>query len=146
MKSKIASAMVVLLAFGALAGCCRAAGELEEKAEQFVGSVPGNMFFLMPVKDLISALEAKDAKLVVLDIRPPAHYNNGHIKGALHIPLPTLVKNMKKLPADKTIAVVCAMDTNSAFAVAVLRMCGYDACIVDGGVPGWVKMGMPLEK
>lgn len=120
--------------------------KMNEAAEKFLNSVSGNMMYLLPVKDLANAMAANDTTWVVLDIRPPAHYMNGHIKEALHIPMTMIVKEMKKIPMKKKIAAVCAMDTNSAFAVAILRMYGYDAWIVDGGVPGWVKMGMPLEK
>ena len=116
-----------------------------EKAGTFVKAVPENMMYLMSAKDVAMSLE-KGEDLVVLDIRPPEHYNNGHIKGALHIPLTMLVDKLDKIPQDKKVAVVCAMDTNSAFAVAILQMHGFDAWIVEGGVPGWVATGKPLVK
>ncbi|MDH5185616.1 MAG: rhodanese-like domain-containing protein [candidate division WOR-3 bacterium] len=143
MKFKIALLLTLIIA---ALPVLAAEPKMGEAADKFVNSVPGNMMFLLPVKDLANALAANDTTWVVLDIRPPAHYMNGHIKGAIHVPLTMLVKEMKKIPMNRKIAVVCAMDTNSAFAVAILRMYGYDAWIVDGGVPGWVKMGMPLEK
>jgi rhodanese-related sulfurtransferase len=120
--------------------------DMGEKADMFLKAVPGNMMYLMSAKDLAAALDAGKVDLVVLDIRPPEHYNNGHIKNALHIPMTMIIEKMDKIPKDKKIAVVCAMDTNSAFAVAILRLYGYDAWIVEGGVPGWVKMGKPLVK
>ena len=120
--------------------------EMQKKADEFLKSVPENMMYMVSAKDVAKAMEMGEGNLVVLDIRPPQHYDNGHIKGSLHIPLTMLVDEVKKLPTDKKIAVVCAMDTNSAFAVAVLRMHGFDAWIMEGGVPGWVKAGKALVK
>ena len=120
--------------------------DINEKADTFLKSVPKNQMYVMYSRVLAAGVDAGDPRTVVLDIRPPEHYNNGHIKGSLHIPLTQLVGRMKEIPKDKKIAVVCAMDTNSAFAVAILRMYGYDAWIVEGGVPGWVMLGKPLEK
>lgn len=145
MKTIIAGAIALLVMLAVLPALANGQ-EIEKAAEKFLTSVPDHKMFLMPIKDLAAALKEMDAKVAVLDIRPPEHFNNGHIKGSMHIPLPMLVKEMKKIPAGKKIAVVCALDTNSAFAVAVLRMMGHDAWIVDGGIGGWVKMGMPLEK
>lgn len=146
---KLKSLAVILIVFG-LIGFQVFGGTMNKDtkvlADKFLKSVPSNMMYLMPEKSLINAVKQGDKNLVILDIRPPSHYNNGHIKGALHIPMPMIVDKMDMIPRDKKIAVVCALDTNSAFVVAVLRMFGYDAWVVDGGVPGWVKMGMPLEK
>ncbi len=120
--------------------------DLEEKADAFLKSIPVNMMYLLNPRTLTAGIDAGDMSWVIVDIRPPQHYDNGHIKGSLHIPLTELAGRMKEIPKDRKIAVVCAMDTNSAFAVAILRMYGYDAWIVEGGVPGWVKIGKPLEK
>lgn len=118
----------------------------QEKIEQFLEGVPGNSFYILPVKDLADGLAATPSDWVIVDIRPPALYANGHIAGSMNIPFPTLVPGMEKIPKGKKVAVVCSLDTNSAFAVALLHMWGFDAWIVDGGVPGWVKAGMPLER
>jgi rhodanese-related sulfurtransferase len=143
MLKKLLSLMLLVLFAAPLA---LQGAEMQEKADEFLKSVPENMMYLITAMDVAEAMEMGKGNLVVLDIRPPQHYNNGHIKGSLHVPLTMLVDKVKELPTDKKIAVVCAMDTNSAFAVAVLRMHGFDAWIMEGGVPGWVKAGKALVK
>jgi rhodanese-related sulfurtransferase len=117
-----------------------------DKADTFVKSVPENMMYLLSADKLAGMIESGKTDFVVLDVRPPKYYEAGHIKGAMNIPLTMLVAKMDKIPRDKKVAVVCTMDTNSAFAVAVLQMHGYDAWIVEGGIPGWENSGRPLVK
>ena len=117
-----------------------------EKADAFVKSVPDNMMYLVSVEKLADMIEAGKTDYVVLDVRPTKSYEAGHIKGSINIPLPTLIDKMGNVSKDKKVAVVCTLDTNSAFAVAVLQINGYDAWIVDGGIPGWENSGRPLVK
>ena len=132
------------LLYGDCSGKC-GGNCLAEQADEFVQSVPENMMYLISVEDASVAMENGEA-IAVIDIRPPDHYNNGHIKGSLNIPLPVLVDQIEKVPEDKKLVVVCALDTNSAFAVAILQLYGYDAWILEGGVPGWEEMGKALVK
>jgi rhodanese-related sulfurtransferase len=115
-----------------------------EKADTFVKSVPENMMYLISVEKLAAMIESGKTDFVVLDVRPPKYYEAGHIKGAMNIPLTMLIEKMNTVSKDKTVAVVCTMDTNSAFAVAVLQMNGYNAWIVEGGIPSWENSGRPL--
>jgi rhodanese-related sulfurtransferase len=117
-----------------------------EKADTFVKSVPDNMMYLVSVEKLADMIESGKTDFVVLDVRPPKFYEAGHIKGSMNIPLPMLVDKMGKVSKDNMVAVVCTIDTNSAFAVAVLQMNGYNAWVVDGGIPGWENSGRPLVK
>jgi rhodanese-related sulfurtransferase len=116
-----------------------------DKADAFVQSVPENMMYLISAEDVAAALENGD-DIAVIDIRPSDHYNNGYINGSLNIPLPALVDQIKMVPEGKKLVVVCTLDTNSAFAVAILQMHGYDAWIMQGGVPGWEDAGESLVK
>jgi rhodanese-related sulfurtransferase len=59
-----------------------------------------------------------------------AHYNIGHIPGAIqYTPKETLssTQELKTLPTDKTVVVYCYTGQTSAFTVAYLRVMGYDA-------------------
>jgi len=115
-------------------------------ADEFMMSLPDNGFYLLPMEDLIAKVEAEEEGFMILDVRPAELYAAGHIPGSINIPDPELVSRMSEVPADTMIAVVCQLDTNSAFAVAMLRVFGdYDAWIVSGGVPAWEAAGKELE-
>lgn len=119
---------------------------LKNAAEKFVKSVPDNKMYLMSVEELAALVDAGKDDYVIIDIRPLKHYENGHIEGSLNIPLPLLVEKLETAPKNKKIAVVCSLDTNSAFAVSVLRMYERDAWVVDGGIYAWKGLGRSFTK
>jgi rhodanese-related sulfurtransferase len=141
---KFLTISTVLLLIAGMSSAVFSAGEINAKAQGFFNSIMENDLWLISPKDV--AMKMDDGSIFILDIRLPAHWDAGHIEGSTHIPLTMLPDSLDILPDDMPIAVVCAMDTNSAFGVMFLQMHGYEAWIVKGGVPGWVKMGKPLVK
>jgi hydroxyacylglutathione hydrolase len=62
---------------------------------------------------------------VVLDIRGINEWNEGHIKGAIHIPLGALPAQVNALPQDKRLVVHCASGGRSPIGVSILREAGF---------------------
>ena len=63
-------------------------------------------------------------------------YESGHIPGAIRYkPQGTLgiPSEMSTIPTDRPVVVYCGTGQNSAFAVAYLRLFGYDASSLNGG-------------
>ena len=115
------------------------------KADAFLMSLVDNSLLLMEIQELIDAVDAGDESVVIVDVRPATLYDAGHIPDSINAPFPELVPNMDLVPTDKKIAVVCTFDTNSAFAVSVMRIFGdRDAWVVVGGVPAWEEAGREL--
>ena len=73
---------------------------------------------------------------VIIDVRTPAEYKGGHIKGALNIPLQSLQSNLAKIPKNKTIITCCASGMRSGSAKSILKSAGYD--VHNGG--GWTTL------
>jgi len=156
MKS-IALLALVLLGLFALVGSVHGAedeemAEVDEmveehvaKADSFLKSLPEKNLLLMDMQEVIDAVDAGDDSMVIVDVRPASAYDAGHIPDSINVPFPELVPNMDMVPTDKKIAVVCTYDTNSAFAVSVMRIIGdRDAWVVVGGVPAWEEAGREL--
>lgn len=117
------------------------------KADEVMKGMMDNGLYLISILDVINATENETemADWVILDVRPEAGYASGHIPDSMNIPFTNIVSNMDAVPTDKKIAVVCTFDTNSALAVAMLRVFGdRDAWIVNGGVPAWQDAGKEL--
>ncbi len=101
-----------------------------------------------------TTLSATDAKarmeqgerLVILDVRQPDEFQNGHISGAKLIPLGELNKRLKELPTDKDILCVCASGSRSSVATRHLLGAGYKAFNMRGGMAGWRLAGFAVKK
>ena len=52
--------------------------------------------------------KVKEGKAVWIDVRSKGDYENGHIKGAINIPLPELQQSLSKLPVHKFLITYCA--------------------------------------
>jgi rhodanese-related sulfurtransferase len=101
----------------------------------------------------VSALEAtilinqKDA--LVLDVRDPGEYAQGHILNARNIPLNELESRIKEIERYKARPVICtcATGSRSGGAAGILRKHGFTTVVnLSGGVAGWQQAGMPTVK
>lgn len=75
---------------------------------------------------------------VIIDVRSPAEYKGGHIKGSINIPVDQLRNNLGKLKdKNKTIITCCASGMRSASAKNILQAAGY-LNVHNGG--GWYSL------
>jgi len=71
----------------------------------------------------LQALRAQGA--VVLDVRTPGEYGQGHADGSRNIPLNELPGRLGELKQDTPILACCASGMRSGQAVAILRRAGF---------------------
>jgi rhodanese-related sulfurtransferase len=89
--------------------------------------------------DVYTKLTDSDASndYYLIDIRNEADFNNGHINGAVHSSLGSLL-NAASNAAGKTIVVACYTGQTAAHAVVALRLSGYpDAKVLKWGMGSW---------
>jgi len=84
---------------------------------------------------------------VVLDVRPRAEYDGGHLPGALHIPLDELPARIDELPPDREVVAYCrgAYCVLASDAARMLRARGRRARRTRDGVLEWRLAGVPLD-
>jgi glyoxylase-like metal-dependent hydrolase (beta-lactamase superfamily II)/rhodanese-related sulfurtransferase len=114
-------------------------GMIEWKAAALpVASVPQ-----ITVYELNEWLE-EHRDVVVVDVREPAEWREGHLPGALHLPMLEAVKRLGELPADRVKAVLCAGGLRSSSVISALERHGVRDCHnVTGGMAAWLKAGLP---
>ena len=90
--------------------------------------------------------KARQGEVVVIDVRPSAEFNNGHLPFARSMPLDEIRQRIKELPADKDIVAYCRgpFCMMSAEAVALLKEHGLRAYKIADGIPEWQAAGLPL--
>jgi glyoxylase-like metal-dependent hydrolase (beta-lactamase superfamily II)/rhodanese-related sulfurtransferase len=85
--------------------------------------------------------------LVIVDVREPFEWDEGHIEGAVHLPMSEALRRMAELPADRPKAVLCAGGLRSSGVISALSRAGMsDWYNVSGGVGAWVKAGYSTVK
>ena len=85
--------------------------------------------------------------LVVVDVRDPFEWDEGHIEGAMHVPMAEVVRRLNEIPADRPKAAVCAGGLRSSLAISALERAGLTGWYnVTGGMTAWVRGGFPTVK
>ncbi len=82
----------------------------------------------------------------LLDVRQPDEYLQGHIPGAVLIPLGELGRRVRELPPDREIIVVCHSGNRSSSATRYLISAGYKASNLTGGMIAWARAGLAIKK
>ncbi|UCC63390.1 MAG: MBL fold metallo-hydrolase [Anaerolineae bacterium] len=84
--------------------------------------------------------------LIVVDVREPWEYRQGHVPGARLMPLGDLAARVGELDSSQPTAVICASGNRSQSAAALLGQKGFAKVYnVLGGVTDWASAGFPLE-
>lgn len=86
---------------------------------------------------------------VVLDVREANEFKQGHILGAVHVPLGFLDKRVSELDKykDRPIIVNCRSGQRSARAAGVLKKHGFETVYnLDGGLTAWQSANLPVTR
>lgn len=85
---------------------------------------------------------------LILDVRTPVEYQQGHIKDSVLIPVQTLDKEYTKIleHKEKNILVYCRSGNRSVTASNILIKQGFKKVYnMKGGIKDWVKEKFPIE-
>ena len=89
----------------------------------------------------------QDRDLLVLDVREPAEWSDGHMPDARHIPMREVLQRIAEIPRDRTVAITCAGGARSSVVGSMLLAQGFtDILNVWGGMTGWAQAGLPTER
>ena len=99
-------------------------------------------------------LDSGDTDVTFVSIRKPEDYTKGHIDTATNLPWGKGMNEMfASLPADKKIIINCYSGQTAGQAVAGLKLLGYDAVSLKGGMGvgpnaplGWANKEYPVVK
>jgi len=97
-------------------------------------------------------LDAGETDVAFVSVRAAKDYAEGHIDGAMNVPWGKGMQDMfANLPADKTLIVYCYTGQTAGQTVAGLKLLGYDAVSLNGGMgmaanapQGWSNQGLPV--
>lgn len=104
----------------------------------------------MPVTDItIEAYQEQFsdvAQYQLVDVREETEYEDGHLPGAINIPLSDFQNQYDAISEDTPVVLVCARGGRSSMAAAFMLAQGYDEIfnLIEGTME-WIKRGLPVE-
>lgn len=95
----------------------------------------------VPEVDIATFASRHAEGVTVIDVREPDEYTEGHVPGAVPIPLDEVPDRVDEVPDDHTVYMICARGGRSMRAAEHLAEQGRDVVNVAGGTMGWVDAG-----
>jgi hydroxyacylglutathione hydrolase len=104
----------------------------------------------LPVQNLsqitVETLHSMHRDLKVLDVRDQNEWEEGHIKGATHIPYYFLEQRLQELDNSQPLALICASGQRSSIASSLLQRHGFTQLFnVVGGMDAWQQAGFEQD-
>jgi rhodanese-related sulfurtransferase len=86
------------------------------------------------------------SNMVLVDVRTPLEFEDGHIGGAVNIPAPDLRTRYHELDPDKPTFLVCSSGNRSSLGASILKRHGFkELHNVAGGMTGYSQAGYAEE-
>ncbi|MBI2705522.1 MAG: metalloregulator ArsR/SmtB family transcription factor [Actinobacteria bacterium] len=118
--------------------------EVEVLARRYLGD--GEGVEELTTDELAERLER--GRVVVLDVRPEAEFDAGHIEGARSVPHDQLAQVVDDLPKSREIVAYCRGPycVYATDAARLLRAKGFKVRRLRDGYPDWERAGLPVER
>ncbi|WP_313553852.1 metalloregulator ArsR/SmtB family transcription factor [Stutzerimonas nitrititolerans] len=129
----------------------RALGVVGERNRAEVRQVMQDYFTdqdaLAPMTQLELLGLLREDRVTLLDVRPEYEFVQGHLPGALNIPLSELETCLASLPRDREVVAYCRGPycVLSVEAVALLRAKGFRVRRLEDGFPEWKAAGRDVQ-
>lgn len=141
---KIASAAIVFMILTALffASCAANTGGHHGRTIEIVKLAPKDAYAFIQKN-------SNNSKFVLIDIRTPNEYRDGHIETAINMSLhsDSFEADIKKLDKEKTYLIYCRTGSRVAIAVKMMEKAGFTKVYeIAGDIVKWKSEGLPLVK
>lgn len=124
--------------------------------DNIMGYVPSTEAFIkeggqLEKANVITIDEFKKAmaepNVQVVDLRNATEYKSGHVKGADHVFIGTMMNNLNKINKDKKVLIHCQGGDRSTIGYSLLRKEGYtNVYNYSASMNEWIALGNPVEK
>ncbi|WP_052747841.1 rhodanese-like domain-containing protein [Geoglobus ahangari] len=134
-------ALLLIITSILVAGCIQNAGNKNEE----------NRYKDITVDEAYRMIEehAGNSSFVIIDVRTPKEYEEGHIPGAINIDVfgRNFRKKLEELDLNKTYLVYCKTGFKSKIACETMVRMGFRHVYnMEGGIEAWMKKGYPVVR
>lgn len=95
--------------------------------------------------DIDQTARAVEDGAALIDVRETSEYADGHVPGAVSIPMGHLMSRLDELDRGAPVHLICASGNRSGAMADALVAQGFDAINVVGGTTAWIRSGRPVE-
>ncbi|MGZ4664594.1 MAG: rhodanese-like domain-containing protein [Frankiaceae bacterium] len=87
-------------------------------------------------------------RVQIVDVRTHQEFSNGHIAGAVSVPIQSLRRKLPELALDpsRPVVTICKTAHRSIPATRLLRAQGFDAAQLAKGMDEWRRQQLPVER
>lgn len=112
--------------------------DLVEEAKQQIEEV---------TPEQVREMQARDERVVYLDVREPNEWNLGRLPRAVHLPRGNLETKIEALiDRNQKVVIYCARGNRSALAALTMKQMGYEGVAsMARGFMGWADIGGEVE-
>jgi rhodanese-related sulfurtransferase len=128
-------------------------GCAQQLTKQEVMDTGGKQFVvdILPPKDAFELIQKNKGNnhFVILDIRTPEEFKDGHIEGAVNVDFRSenFGTQIGQLDKNKTYFVYCRTGNRSYDAVTLMGRLGFRSIVrLAGDITGWKSAGLPVVK
>lgn len=91
---------------------------------------------------------SRGERIQIVDVRTHREFSNGHIHGAMSVPIQSLPRRAGELGLAREMPVItiCKTAHRSIPATRLLRARGFDAAQLATGMDGWRRQGLPIQE
>jgi len=100
---------------------------------------------LISPDNYVSQFRDSGADHILIDVRTAEEFAEGHIAGAVNIPVDYIERRLAEIPTDIPVVVYCRSGNRSARAATTLVENNYAEVYDLGGIASWVSAGYPVE-
>lgn len=121
---------------------------------EYLNKTKDDWNYITPI-DFYNEYYLKNKDYFLIDLREEKEFKKMHVKGAKNIFWLNILdeKNLKRLPKDKIIFLICYVGHTSSQALTLLKLLGYNVVSIKFGyglspvkgvpVAGWLDYGLP---
>jgi phage shock protein E len=94
-------------------------------------------------------LEANTNRVVIVDVRTPEEFQQGHVPNAVNVPLSNIIDNpaILRISKEKPIVLYCRSGYRAGKAAEALQKNGHQNLRhLKGDMQAWLKAGLPVAK
>lgn len=139
--------IILLVIVGTLGVVTSCGSDDSSSAAPAAAAATAGDFATISPQDAAAVVAEPPADLVVLDVRTPQEYAEGHLDGAVLVDFydPDFADRLSELDPEVPYLVYCRSGNRSGQTLTMMQELGFtSATDVDGGIVAWQSAGLPV--